>query len=267
MAEFFDLSWWAVKSIDKRYLTGKLGPVDLSGVDVFAMDEFAIQKGHRNATVIVEPRTKLVLWGGRSCSRESIWPFFRLLGKGGCRRHKAVAIDMNRAYEMKVKAHCPQAEIVFDIFHVVAKYGREVVDAVRRDEVKRVPGTKSTQGDQGLALAAAEEQGQHHEPGGPHSAARPAGGQPKPDGGLRAQGGPQAALAVPLPRWRYASDVAGTIGPCVERHRTSEAFRQTPMSLPAWYHGPLPLSAAHQPAEGNQQQDQGYQTYGLWFQR
>lgn len=143
VAKFFDLSWWTVKSIDKRYLAEKLGPVDLSGVDVIAMDEFAIQKGHRYATVIVEPCTKRVLWVGRGRSRESIRPFFRLLGKAGCQQLKAVAMDMNGAYEVEVKAHCPTAEIVYDLFHVVAKYGREVVDVVRRDEAKRVSADKA----------------------------------------------------------------------------------------------------------------------------
>jgi transposase len=36
-------------------------------------------------------------------------------------------MDMNASYELEVKAHCPQAEIVFDLFHVAAKYGREVM--------------------------------------------------------------------------------------------------------------------------------------------
>jgi transposase len=36
-------------------------------------------------------------------------------------------------YELEVKAHCPNAAIVFDLFHVIAKYGREVIDRVRVD--------------------------------------------------------------------------------------------------------------------------------------
>lgn len=32
----------------------------------------------------------------------------------------------------------PLAEIVFDLFHVVAKYGREVIDRVRVDEANRL---------------------------------------------------------------------------------------------------------------------------------
>lgn len=46
-------------------------------------------------------------------------------------------MDMNGAYEAEVQAQCPQAEIVFDPFHVLAKYGREVIDAVRGAEARR----------------------------------------------------------------------------------------------------------------------------------
>ena len=37
-----------------------------------------------------------------------------------------------------MKAHCPQARVVYDLFHVVAKYGREVIDRVRVDEANRL---------------------------------------------------------------------------------------------------------------------------------
>ena len=47
-------------------------------------------------------------------------------------------MDMNTAHEMEVRLHCPQAEVVFDLFHVVAKYGREVIDRVRVDEANRL---------------------------------------------------------------------------------------------------------------------------------
>jgi len=137
VAQWFDLDWKTVKAIDKAYLERTLGPVDLAGVEQIVMDEFAIQKGHRYATVIVEPDTKRVLWVGRGRSREEIRPFFEQLGLEGRRGLKAVAMDMNAAYEAEVKAQCPQARIVYDQFHVVAKYGREVVDAVRTAEARR----------------------------------------------------------------------------------------------------------------------------------
>lgn len=138
VARYYGLSWTTVKLIDWRHLERELGPVDLSGVRVIAMDEFAIQKGHRYATVVVEPMRKRVLWVGRGRGREDVRAFFDLLGKEGCARLEAVAMDMNTAYELEVRLHCPQAQIVFDLFHVVAKYGREVIDRVRVDEANRV---------------------------------------------------------------------------------------------------------------------------------
>ena len=49
-----------------------------------------------------------------------------------------MAMDMNSAYGAEVRHQCPKAEIVFDLFHVVAKYGREVIDRVRVDEANRL---------------------------------------------------------------------------------------------------------------------------------
>jgi transposase len=138
VAGFFGLDWKTVKRIDKAYLENSLGPIDLKGVRALLMDEFAIHKGHRYATTIVDPSTKRVLWVGRGHTRESVRPFFELLGQEGCRKIRAVVMDMSTAYELEVRSYCPQAEIVFDLFHVVAKYGREVIDRVRVDEANRL---------------------------------------------------------------------------------------------------------------------------------
>lgn len=143
VAEFYRLAWSTVKRIDLRYLEQELGPADLSGVTLIAMDEFAIQKGHRYATVIVEPSSKRVLWVGRGRSREEIRSFFEQLGPEGCAQLRAAAMDMNTAYDLEVRMHCPQAEVVYDLFHVVAKYGREVIDRVRVDEANRLRGDRA----------------------------------------------------------------------------------------------------------------------------
>ena len=45
---------------------------------------------------------------------------------------------MHPTYELEVRLHGPQAEIVYDLFHVVAKYGSEVIDRVRVDEADRL---------------------------------------------------------------------------------------------------------------------------------
>lgn len=143
VASFFGLSWGTVKAIDKHDLQATLGPIELSGVEVIAMDEFAIRKGHRYATVIIDPRVKKVLWVGRGRSRQAIRPFFKQLGVEGRFLLKAVAMDMNASYEEEVRYQCPRAEIVYDLFHVVAKYGRDVIDRVRVDEANRLKDDKT----------------------------------------------------------------------------------------------------------------------------
>nr|ART35514.1 A398 [uncultured bacterium] len=134
VAQFFGLDWKTVKDIDCAALEQELGPIDLSGVEILGMDEFAIQKGHRYATVIVDPTCKRVLWVGRGRGREDVRPFFEMLGEEGRARIKAVAMDMNAGFAEEVRAQCPQAEVVYDLFHIVAKYGREVIDRVRVDQ-------------------------------------------------------------------------------------------------------------------------------------
>lgn len=134
VARFYSLDWKTVKAIDCEALERQLGPIDLSSVEIIGMDEFALHKGHRYATVVVEPSRKRVLWVGRGRGREDVRPFFDLLGPEGCRRLKAVVVDMNAGFTEEVRARCPNAEIVYDLFHVVAKYGREVIDRVRVDQ-------------------------------------------------------------------------------------------------------------------------------------
>jgi transposase len=133
VARYFDLNWKTVKALDRQHLERTLGPVDLDDLEVIALDEFAIQKGHRYATVIVEHTRKRVLWVGRGRGRADVRPFFEWLGPARCRRLRAAVMDMNASYELEVRRHCPNAVIVFDLFHVVAKYGREVIDRVRVD--------------------------------------------------------------------------------------------------------------------------------------
>jgi transposase len=138
VARFFALDWKTVKDLDRACLERELGPVDLDGVEVIGMDEFAIQKGHRYATVIVEPTRKRVLWVGRGRGRQDVRPFFTLLGPERCGQLKAAVMDMNAGYELEVREHCKHAAIVFDLFHVVAKYGREVIDRVRVDRANEL---------------------------------------------------------------------------------------------------------------------------------
>jgi len=138
VARFFDLGWHTVKAVDKARLRASIQEPDWSRIEYLAMDEFALHKGHRYATVVVDPISRQVLWIGLGRSRETARAFFEQLPEGAAQRIKAVAIDMTTAYELEIREHCPQAEVVYDLFHVVAKYGREVIDRVRVDQANRL---------------------------------------------------------------------------------------------------------------------------------
>lgn len=138
VASYYGVHWHTVKRLDKEALMRALEPTDFSGVRVIGIDEFALHKGHRYATVIVDPLTRRVLWVGAGRGRDDVRPFFERLGPAGCAQLEAAVMDMNAGYEREVRHHCPQAAIVFDLFHVLAKYGREVIDRVRVDRANEL---------------------------------------------------------------------------------------------------------------------------------
>ena len=127
------LHWHTLKTLDQRRLEASVGAFEPGEVRRLVMDEFALHKGHRYATVIMDAERTRVLWVGHGNSREAIRPFFELLGEH-CQQIEAVAMDMNTAFDLEVKRHCPRAEVVYDLFHVVARYGRDVIDRIRVDQ-------------------------------------------------------------------------------------------------------------------------------------
>jgi transposase len=128
------LHWHTIRTIDARRLAREVTPPDLSRLRRLVMDEFALFKGHRYATVAICADTQQVLWVGEGRSRKDVKPFFEMLGPEVCARIEAVAMDMNSAMDLEAKAHCPNIRVVYDLFHVIAKFGREVINRVRVDQ-------------------------------------------------------------------------------------------------------------------------------------
>jgi len=138
VAELFELHWSTVREIDRRALRQRLSELPPAQPRRLIMDEFALHKGHRYASVVLDAETKRVLWIGLGRSRAAVRGFFTGLGHEGCARIEAVAMDMNTAYDLEVRQHCPKARIIYDLFHVVAKYGREVISRVRVDAANQL---------------------------------------------------------------------------------------------------------------------------------
>ena len=132
------LHWETVRTIERARLERQLSALPEPQPTRLVMDEFALFKGHRYATAVLDADTRRVLWVGEGRSREAIRPFFEWLGTKRCANIEAVAMDMNTAFDLEVRQQCPNARVVYDLFHVVAKYGREVIDRVRVDEANRL---------------------------------------------------------------------------------------------------------------------------------
>ena len=138
VAELFGLHWSTVRTLDRRRLQSAVAALPPARPTRLVMDEFALYKGHRYASVVLDADTRRVLWIGLGRSRAAVRPFFEALGVEGCARIEAVAMDMNTAFDLEVRCHCPNARIVYDLFHVIAKYGREVISRVRVDAANQL---------------------------------------------------------------------------------------------------------------------------------
>jgi transposase len=138
VSQLLGLHWHTVKAIDYHRLKEEVTEPDKGKLRRLVMDEFALFKGHRYATVIINADNRQVLWVGEGRSRKDVRPFFEWLGPENCRNIQAVAMDMNTALDLEVQHHCPQARVIYDLFHVVAKFGREVIDRVRVDQANQL---------------------------------------------------------------------------------------------------------------------------------
>lgn len=102
-----------------------------------AVDEFAIHKGHRYATTVMDIETGEILWVGNGRSINDFEKFFQETNPDTLSEVMAVAMDMNASYNKLVEKYIPQAEIVYDRYHMQAQFGKEVLGAVRLEEARK----------------------------------------------------------------------------------------------------------------------------------
>lgn len=101
-----------------------------------AIDEFALHKGHTYATCVMDLESGEVLWVGEGRSKEAFEKFFEETDPSFLADVMAVAMDMNASYHILVKQHLPQAEIVYDRYHMQAQFGKDVLGVVRLSEAR-----------------------------------------------------------------------------------------------------------------------------------
>lgn len=126
-----NVSWDVIKELKKTYLQHQFAQLSLKDVRRIAIDEICIGKGHRYLTLVMDLDSGAIIFVGEGKSAESLAPFWRKL-KRRRGQIEAVAIDMSAAYISAVQANLPQAEIVFDRFHVVKLMNEKLTDLRRQ---------------------------------------------------------------------------------------------------------------------------------------
>ncbi len=129
-----------VKRMDKEALQEELPGADESSPRLIGVDEFSIRKHHHYATTVVDLETMEVPYVAEHRTKESLSGFYQALGPEKCSKIEAAAMDMWKPYEEATREHCANAAIIYDPFHIIASYGREVIDKVRVAEEARAEG-------------------------------------------------------------------------------------------------------------------------------
>ena len=72
-----------------------------------------------------------LLWVGKGRAKADFARFFEEIEPEYLSCVEAVAMDMNASYNLLVREHLPDAQIVYDRFHMQAQFGKEVLGVVR----------------------------------------------------------------------------------------------------------------------------------------
>jgi len=146
VARHLGVSWWMIKDIEKRYLQTHFARPKLKHLRQIAIDEISIGKGHRYLTIVLDLESGAVVHVGDGKGADALKPFWKRL-KASHAWIEAVATDMSPAYIQAVCENLPDAELVFDRFHVVKLFNdrlsdfrrqlyREATDQLEKDVLK-----------------------------------------------------------------------------------------------------------------------------------
>lgn len=136
VARFTGLHWDAVKEIEKRHLARKYAKVAIGSARRLGIDEVYLGKSFGFITVVRDLDSGRVLFIGKGKGGDALKPLEPRL-KRKARQIEAVAIDMSNAYAAWLAEALPDADIVYDRFHVV-KLMNERMDALRRQTMNKL---------------------------------------------------------------------------------------------------------------------------------
>jgi len=136
------INWRTVGAIVDRVTCERLDPDRFDELRNIGVDEFNYGKRHRYLTTVVDHDRQRVIWAAPGQGSKALGKFFDALGPERVARLEHVSMDMAAGYIKSVRERAPNAEIVFDRFHV-QRLVSDALDEVRRAEVRKLAGTKA----------------------------------------------------------------------------------------------------------------------------
>jgi len=131
-----------VKDLDKLYMAEQLRRNPMPATHAIGVDEIAIRKGHEYRVVVSDLVRQRPIWfGGMGRKQEDLEQFFAAYGTRRCAGIRVAVMDMWKPFRQATGKHAPQAEIVFDKFHIL-RHLNDALDQVRRAEYARLQGDK-----------------------------------------------------------------------------------------------------------------------------
>ena len=139
VAELNHLSWDQVWRMEKNYMRRLLERYPPSAqLRAIGVDELSIRKGHSYAIVVADLDEKRPIWlGGQGRTEQDLQRFFDQIGPQRCRTIELAVMDMWKPFRKATLNNAPDAQIVYDKFHVL-RHLSDALDQVRRSEYKRV---------------------------------------------------------------------------------------------------------------------------------
>lgn len=133
--ELLKITWDEADGVKQRAVRRGLGRRQLVGLQYVCVDEKAVGNGHDYVTIVTGliARKPVVLYVGDGRGEEGLNGFWEWLGPEGCLLIKAVSMDMSQSYQNSTRRYCPDAELIFDPFHIM-KMINKAVDEVRHQE-------------------------------------------------------------------------------------------------------------------------------------
>jgi len=133
----YALNWKSVASIVRRAVDYGLAQRRQQPLHHLGIDEVSRKKGHQYLTVVYDLERRVLVWVGVDRTEATLQKFFTALGVRRCATVRIVCMDMWAAYANAVRQQLPNAQILFDRFHVVQHLNR-ALDEVRRSEMRRL---------------------------------------------------------------------------------------------------------------------------------